>query len=383
MAINKFMTVGELGSSSHTFIQGEQNDSGIFVPDAWTEHPSMGHMQGQVTDVEQMAHSLRGALSDLKLQTGRDINRIDVLGITLDQPFTICSRGMTEIRQGVVHPYDVESVMLSAQTVNLPDDYKLIHVVPLYYEVDHHCRVQDPVGLSGKRLEGCFHLLAVPKSLIENHKKVFADLSITVGQMVLTPVCAKPSQISQDEYVVVIDFGWRSTRASVYHQGSCVMVSTVPWGGAHVDQDLSICCEIKKPYAERLKIEFMQRDLPKRLSQKDQLVFQIIEARYEEILSMLYDKIKDEVDSASELKVLGVGGGYQPHFIDPIIRRCIGQNMSLLHADELISGTAYNHWAACQLFDYAQRIQAAPHHLDHSSVKQVLRRCKQWFEYHF
>ena len=134
-----------------------------------------------------------------------------------DQPFGICSRGVTEIRQGVVHPYDVESVMISAQTVNLPDDYKLIHVIPMYYEVDHQMRVQDPVGLSGKRLEGCFYLLAVPKTLIDNHKKVLADLSVSVDQMVLFQ-CV---QSSSDDCCLVVDFGWHSTRVAVY-RWACV-----------------------------------------------------------------------------------------------------------------------------------------------------------------
>ncbi len=381
MTEKKLVTVGELGSSSHCFIHGEFSEEGSLSRRAWSLHPSAGCQQGHVTDVEQMAHSLRATLSDLTEQTGHQVSQINVLGISLDAPFSVCSRGVTEIRQGVVHPYDVESVMISAQTVNLPDDYKLIHVIPMYYEVDHQMRVIDPVGLSGKRLEGCFHLLAVPKALIENHKKVFADLSISVDQMVLSSVCTK-HVTSLDEYHLMIDFGWHSTRAVIYQQGACVAIVSAPLGGAHVDHDLSVCCEMSKLEAEQLKIKFMQKEIPKRMGAQDELIFRIIEARYEEIIGMLCDKISAQIDLSKGIKVTGFGGGYQPIYVNPLIRDFM-KNSSIVHPTELGNGVDHLNWLAFQLFDYACEKNNQDSYLKNSSMRQLLRRCKRWFEYHF
>ena len=139
---------------------------------------------------------------------------------------------------------------------------------------------------------------------------------------------------------------------------------------------------ILKAEAERLKIEFMHRVLPKRLGQRDQLIFQVMEARYEEIIAMLFDKVSSEIEAATTVKVICVGGGYQPSFVDPIVKRCLN-NSVIVHVGDDANSEAQEHWLAAQLFEYASIQQSQSKRGEQASVKQWLRRCKHWFEYHF
>lgn len=374
----------DLGASSHTLLQGVLGEDGHRELKAMALHPSAGYENGNITDVELFEHSFRALMDDLVSQTGEHINKINVVGMSTNEVFSLCSRGVAEVKQGVIHPYDLETAMISAQTVSLPDEYTLIHVIPIYYEVDHRVKVVDPVGLSGRRLEGYFHILAVPKTLVENHKKVFKKLNIQVDQFVLSSVVSSASSYDyQNACQLRFDFSAHATRVAVYNDDACVALASVPYGGNHVDQDISVCCKLSKQDAEQVKISFLQHGFTNRLSQEQQHLYDVIYARYEEILQLLFKQIASHVKQGQKCSFICAGSAYSPSMIDRIFHR-LWPEIELEHC-HVDSGIQINHanWTAYQLFEYAC---SQSQHVDlyqSKSLLQFLRKCKNWLEYHF
>lgn len=377
--------VVDLGASSHTILQGMLGEDNKRDLKAIALHPSAGYENGNIKDVELFEHSFRAVLDDLISQTGQEVRKLDVVGISTSEVFSLCSRGMAEVKQGVIHPYDLETAMLSAQTVSLPDEFTLIHVIPIYYEVDHRVRVIDPVGLSGKRLEGYFHILAVPKTLVENHKKVFKKLSLQVDQFVLSSVVGSPANTFeyQDACQLRYDFAATSTRVGVYIDGACVALSSVPYGGNHVDQDISVCCKLNVQDAEQVKISFMQNGLKGRLTHEQQHLHDVIYARYEEILQLLFKQVKSHVSQSQKCSIVCMGSAYNPAFLDVIFQR-LWPEIALQHC-HVDSDIQINHsnWMAYQLFEYACTQSQSVDMYQSKSLLQFLRKCKNWLEYHF
>ena len=374
----------DLGATSHKILHGRQHEDNSHSLDTFAMHPSSGYKNGNIIDLELFKHSFKAALDDLAYQTGQVAKHINVVGISTDETFSLCSRGVAEVKQGVVHPYDLETAMISARNVSLPDDYVLIHVIPIYYEVDHRVKVMDPVGLSGRRLDGYFHIIGVPKALVENHRKVFAQMSIEVDQLVLSSV-VNHNRVSSDEVdqtILKLDFSATSTRAAVFQNEACTALTSVPYGGNHVDQDISVCCKLSTQLAEQSKINFMMKSLSSRLSHQQQHIYEIIDARYEEIIRLLISKVREGTDFA-KVKIACMGSAYRPDIIDPIILSCCED--ATIHHCHVDSELQINHsnWMAYQLFEYHSSQTKHVDTYQSKSFLQFLRKCKNWLEYHF
>ena len=139
----------------------------------------------------------------------------------------------------------------AAQAVSIPSDREILHILPQDFIVDDQDGVQNPLGMSGIRLEVDVHIVTCSATSSQNIIKCcnLADLEVT--DIVLEPLASAQAVLSQDEKelgVVLVDIGGGTADIAVYSAGSIVHTSVLALGGNHLTNDIAI--GLSTPLAE-------------------------------------------------------------------------------------------------------------------------------------
>ena len=199
---------------------------------------------------------------------------------------------------------------------------EIIHVLPQNFVVDSEPGIKNPVGISGKRLEGNFHIVIGQIASAKNISKCISRVGLNVEDLILEPLASSEAVLTEDEKeagVALVDIGGGTTDIAVFYDDTIRHTAVIPFGGNVVTNDIKEGCSILKRQAESLKITFgsalgdlAQEDKivtipgisgrdPKEISFKS--LAYIIQSRMEEII----DAVMFEVDNSGVLDKLSAG----------------------------------------------------------------------------
>jgi cell division protein FtsA len=149
--------------------------------------------------------------------------------------------GVVAVKDEEITPGDVARVHEVAQAVALAPDREMLHAIPVEYVVDHQGGIKDPVGMSGTRLEAEVYLVSCGATAAGNIRKAVTRAGYAVQELVLEPLAAARSVLTEDEKEVgaaMVQVGAGSTELAVYYEGKIRHVAVLPVGGTTVTSDL-------------------------------------------------------------------------------------------------------------------------------------------------
>jgi len=97
---------------------------------------------------------------------------------------------------------------------------EILHVIPQSYIVDKEADVARPVGISGRVLEGNFHLVIGQVASAKNITKCIERVGLNVKRLILEPLASSTAVLSADEKeagVALIDIGGGTTDIAVHY----------------------------------------------------------------------------------------------------------------------------------------------------------------------
>jgi cell division protein FtsA len=216
------------------------------------------------------------------------------------------SHGVVAVKNREVAPSDVERVLEAARAVALPTDREVLHVLPQEFAVDDQDGIQEPVGMTGVRLEARVHILTGAISSGQNLIKCCNRAGLHVEDVLGSPLAAAEAVLTPEERelgVALIEIGAGTTATVVWHANAIRHTALLPVGGGHVTNDLAAALRTPFADAERLKqrsgsalAETAPRDAfvevpsvggrpPHRLAPRD--LATVIEPRAEEMLALV------------------------------------------------------------------------------------------------
>ena len=289
-----------------------------------------GVKRGVVRDIEETTRSISQAMRDADRMAGLEVPTV-YCGIAGDHVQTRISTGLASVASEEIARADVQRVDDVAKAVSLGDDYELLHYIPQEYKVDNQGGINDPVGMTGLRLEVEMCLVAVQNKAARNLRKAVERAGHKVTELVLEPLAASLATVTADEKEIgcaLIDLGSGSTSIAVFHDGKMRHLSSIPFGGANVTSDIVQGLGVTQGDAERLKEKSGCAytplvdpdeviDIPGTPGQgarqvKRELLAHIIHQRMDEILGLVADRI-EEAGFAGRLAAGAIltGGGAQ------------------------------------------------------------------------
>ena len=265
---------------------------------------SVGLHKGLVVNINEARESIKESVRKAEQSSNYKVESAYV-GVTGRHVTSLNNRGVVAITRNdrVVRTDDLRRVLSSAQSVKVPGDRKLLHVIPRSYAVDGQAHVKNPIGMHGFRLDVETHVITAAVTSIQNLIKCIRSIGIDIEDLVLEPLASSEAVLTPDEKevgVILADIGGGTTDIAVFKEGSIWHTSILPVAGYQLTRDVSIGLglpfdvaeEMKKRYGSVMPVYESKSEDTAAISQDGhgvsyQDLCDIIRARVEEILKLI------------------------------------------------------------------------------------------------
>ena len=247
----------DLGTTKICAVVGEVTAEGIDIVGVGT-YPSVGMRGGVVVNIEQTVSSIRKAVEEAELMAGCEISSV-YAGVAGTHVQSLNSHGVIAIKSREVTPADIDRVLDAGKTIAMPYDRQILHVLPQQYIVDEQEGIQDPLGMSGVRLEAKVHIITGATSTVQNIIKCCEKAGLLVHNVVLESLASSESVLDADEKhlgTALVDMGGGTTDVAIFQDHAIRYSCVVGLGGNHITSDISVGLRTSIDEAEKIKKKY-------------------------------------------------------------------------------------------------------------------------------
>lgn len=299
----------DIGTSKVVAIIGKKAGSGIEIIGFGT-HPSRGLKKGIVVNIDSTVASLQRAIEDAECMAGIAMQTV-VTGIAGSHIRSFNSHGIVAIKDQEVTAQDVERVMDAAKAVAIPADQKTLHVLAQEFKIDGQEGIQEPVGMSGVRLEAEVHMVTGSVAAAQNIVTCVRRCELDVDDVILEQLASSYAVLTEDEKqlgVCMVDIGGGTTDIAIFTEGAIRYTAVIAVAGDQVTNDIAVALRIPTQSAESIKIQYACALA--RLTHVDEMVevpsmgdrtsrqlsrvtlAEVVEPRYEELFSLVQAELR-------------------------------------------------------------------------------------------
>lgn len=261
--------------------------------------PSEGMRHGYVVDAHEVSESVRAAKRQAESAARVPIKSafLAIGGISLDEArgtgSSIISRADQEITE-----LDLDKAQESAKQAAGPYflNRRILHEIPLSFEVDGVRALGNPLGMKGTRLEGEFLFVTCLKSHADSMIAAVEGADVEVIDCMASPLAGSYVTLSRDQKMkgcVLANIGAETVSIVVYDEGVPVSLKVFPMGSTNITDDLALGFRVSLEDAERIKLGRLSGAMYSR-------------KRVDDIIAARFKNMFDLVDK--HLKVIGRRG---------------------------------------------------------------------------
>ncbi|MBU6324146.1 MAG: cell division protein FtsA [Bacteroidetes bacterium] len=303
----------DIGTTKVCAIVGKMNENGKINVMGIGKSPSMGGVsRGMVSNIGKTVEAIKAAVAIASKQSNIDIARVYV-GIAGHH---IHSKQYPRVRTRTNHQEEITREELremekEMHSLYLGNDLEIIHILPQEYKVDGEPDIIDPVGMTGLKLEGSFHVITGQTTAAKNITQAVEKAGLEVDGLFVEPVASARAVLSQEEMeggVALVDIGGGTSDIAIFHNGIIRHTAVIPYGGDIITNDIREAFQLGKEQAEALKVKCGSaipeesrrnqiqsiQDYPGRKAKEISLynLSLVINARACEIINLIYDQIR-------------------------------------------------------------------------------------------
>jgi len=219
--------------------------------------PSRGLHKGLVVNINDAKEAIHESVRKAEQASNYRIESAYV-GVTGRHVSSLNNRGVVAITRNdrLVRPDDLRRVLRCAQNIKVPNDRKLLHIIPRGYAVDGQVGVKNPVGMHGFRLDVETHIITAAVTSVQNLVKCIRSIGIDIDDLVLEPLASSEAVLTEDEKqvgVILADIGGGTTDIAIFREGSIWHTSILPVAGYQITRDIAIGLGLPFDVAEEMK----------------------------------------------------------------------------------------------------------------------------------
>ncbi len=272
--------------------------------------PSAGVRKGTVVDINAATRAIGHSIDKAERSSGLEITSA-LVSLAGSHISSMNNRGAVGISDRIIDHKDVARAIEVARAVAIPHNREVIHVIQRNFTVDGQEGIAIPVGMHGYRLEVEAHIITAAASTVDNLRQCVAESGVGVSQFVLNPLASAEAVLTPTERemgVVVCDIGGGTADMAILIEGEVWHTMVLSVGGNHITSDIAHGLRLPFSQAEEIKvryghcipseIEAGETFAVKSFGDEKQIdisrheMAQIIEARVEEMFSLMQQEIK-------------------------------------------------------------------------------------------
>ncbi|MBA3551231.1 cell division protein FtsA, partial [Patescibacteria group bacterium] len=321
----------DIGSSKVATVVGLQseNENEVRII-GFNTTPSKGVKKGLIVDIEQVTLAVEESVEKAERMAGHQIKQafVSVGGPHIS---SLNSHGIVAVTnpQLEIIDEDARRVIEAARAISLSNTRQIIEVSPREYSVDGQSGINNPIGMSGVRLEVDTHIITASSTNLKNIDRVLTDLGIANTGYIFSGLASAEAVLTETEKdlgVALVDIGGGKIDICIFIEGALSYSSSIPIGAKHISNDIAVGLRVSLDSAEKIKLYLsrhsraIQENLKKKqpdpfnwntlhlpetlqnIAMKD-VVEGIIGPRVEEI----YNLVGEEIEKSGYLKQIPSG----------------------------------------------------------------------------
>ena len=366
--MEKNISVGlDIGTTKIVAMVGSRNEFKKLKILGIGKSQSLGVHRGVVNNITQTIESIKYAIEEAKVESGKQHIKEVVVGIA-GQHIRSLQHSDYITRENpdkVIDNNDIDELINQVYKLVMLPGEEIIHVLPQDFKVDGQSEIKEPIGMYGSRLEANFHIVVGQVSSIRNIGRCIKSAGLEMGDITLEPLASADAVLSDEEKkagIALIDIGGGTTDVAIFKEGIIRHTAVIPFGGNVITEDIKEGCSIMGNQAEQLKIKFgsawpgenketeivaipglLGRD-PKEISLKT--LSKIINARVVEIIEQVYLEIKNYGHEEAKKKLIGgivlTGGGSQLKHLKQLVEYVTGMDTRVGFPGQHLAGDTNN-----------------------------------------
>jgi cell division protein FtsA len=365
MSKRGIITAIDVGTTKVCTIMSNLDNSGNIRVIGVGITPSTGLHKGLVVNIKEAGESIRTSVRKAELSSGFKVESA-YIGVTGRHVTSMNNRGAVAINHNdrLVRSDDLKRVLKNAQSIKVPEEKKLLHVIPRSYAIDGHTGLKNPVGMHGLRLDVETHIITAAMTSIQNMVKCVRGIGIDVDDLVLEPLASSEAVLTEEEKqngAILADIGGGTTDVAIFRDGSIWHTAILPVAGYQLTRDVAIGLgmpfdiaeEMKKRYGSVMPVYDGKRDTPEDILQDGhgfsyQDLCDIIRARIEEIVRLIMLELpRTEYEQLVPAGLVFTGGSSNLSGIDALARDMIklpvrvGSPVNMAHLPDNLRDPAY------------------------------------------
>lgn len=247
----------DLGTSKITVVIAERYEDEAQIIGIG-QAPSNGIRKGLIVNLDQAVRSVKQAVADAQNMVGQDISEVTVAFGGGDVK-SVRSKGVISLGRNPrqVLQLDIERVIEAAQVdVSVPANHSILHTIPVEYLLDGNMGIDDPLGMTGMRLDLHLQSVIVPTATIQNVMNCADKSGLSVSGLVIKPLASALGALVAEESLAgaaVIDIGGGTTGIAVFSDGRPRHLALISIGGDHITNDVGSVLKLPLSKAEEIK----------------------------------------------------------------------------------------------------------------------------------
>jgi cell division protein FtsA len=394
----------DIGTTKICAVVGEVSQGEINIIGVGT-HPSVGLRKGAVVNIESTVESIKKAVEEAEVMAGCDISSVYV-GIAGGHIKGFNSHGIIAIKGREITQQDVDRVIEAASAVAIPMDRETIHVIPQEFVVDDQEAIQNPVGMTGIRLETRIHIVTGAVSSARNIIKCCNQAGLDVCDIVLESLASGEAVLTPEEKELgcaLADMGGGTTDLAIFKGNNIKHTFELTLGGHNLTNDISIGLRTPLLEAEKIKIghgtclpgnirpgETIDvpgvggrgvRNLPK------DILAEILEPRVEEMFSLLRSEIVNHgLEQSYPSGLVLTGGSALLDGITEIVESVfsvpvrLGVPRNITGLKDVVNNPAFATAVGLVIFGSRNSTRKQLTASENRIFNRLLKRMKQWFK---
>ncbi len=257
----KIVTGLDIGTTKIVAIIGQPDDEGQLTVLGLGSNPSLGLKKGMVVDIDATVDSITKAVQKAQQMANHQVREVFV-GIAGGHITSINGRGVIEVQnpsRGVTEADRDRVIQRARQTISVPNDTEILHVIPQEYVCDGQPGIKNPVGMACATLEVRVHVILAAVTSASNILKCISLANLRTRDLMLESLASSLAILSDNEKdlgVLLIDIGGGTSDVAVFTGGSVKFSGVIPLGGDNITNDIAFGLKISRYDAENVKKKF-------------------------------------------------------------------------------------------------------------------------------
>lgn len=261
MAIGDIIVGLDIGVSKVSCVIGQVNKFSEIEVIGYGLSNNSGIKRGQILDYERVGQSIKDAVNSAEQISELSVNSayVNIKGMNVRIEKVVMESEVERPNDGMT-VNDIYNLYTKIQiSTRLERDEQIIDILPSAYVVNGRVYKDEPIGAFCKTFQMEVEVVIARGDYIEGVQKALKYADLRIDGLILETLATSNIILMPEEKqagVLMLDIGGGHTDISVYKNDRLEFYTTLPVGGDHITNDISLTFNISTDEAEKLKRQY-------------------------------------------------------------------------------------------------------------------------------